>query len=124
MFVSGFGSAAALFTTSSLLEGFQVPHGFKELWPLFGLTVCLQVVGHNLLAHCQGKVSINLSSIICLLQPAIASVYSFVIFGEQITGKEVAGIGIVIAGVYLVKLQYTKKRKKHEKTAGIQTAGN
>lgn len=106
MFVSGFGSVVTLFITSSFVEGFQVPKGIEQLWPLLGLTICLQVVGHNLLAHCQGKISVNLSSIICLSQPAIASVYSFVIFSEVISAKEILGIIIVIAGVYLVKMQY------------------
>ncbi|MGC6177632.1 DMT family transporter [Lacrimispora sp. 38-1] len=106
MFVSGFGSVTALFISSALIEGFQVPNGINELWPLLGLTLCLQVIGHNLLAHCQGKINVNLSSIICLSQPAIASVYSFLLFSEIISSKEIAGIIIVVAGVYLVKAQY------------------
>ncbi len=106
MFVSGFGSVTALFISSALIEGFQVPNGINELWPLLGLTLCLQVIGHNLLAHCQGKINVNLSSIICLSQPAIASVYSFLLFSEIISPKEIAGIIIVVAGVYLVKAQY------------------
>ena len=64
MFVSGFGSALALGVTSVLTEGIQIPHGTEQLWPLLGLTLCLQVIGHNLLAHCQGKLSVNLSSIV------------------------------------------------------------
>lgn len=109
MFVSGFGSVTALFISSALIEGFQVPNGINELWPLLGLTLCLQVIGHNLLAHCQGKINVNLSSIICLSQPAIASVYSFLLFSEIISPKEIAGIIIVVAGVYLVKAQYHTK---------------
>lgn len=112
MFVSGFGSLAALFVSSSAIEGFQIPCGWHELWPLLGLTLCLQVVGHNLLAHCQGKVNVNLSSVICLLQPVIATIYAFVIFGETIAIEEMIGIVIVIAGVYLVKLQYSNKKNE------------
>lgn len=111
MFVSGFGSAFALFTVSLFAEGIQVPHGAGEILPLLGLTLCLQVIGHNLLAHCQGKVNVNLSSIVCLSQPAIASVYSFFIFSETISAKEMFGIVIVIAGVYLVKAQYSGKQE-------------
>lgn len=106
MFVSGFGSAATLFVTSNLVEGFQVPKGIEQLWPILGLTICLQVVGHNLLAHCQGKINVNLSSIICLSQPAIASIYSLIIFAETISLMEIFGIVIVIIGVFLVKSQY------------------
>lgn len=113
MFVSGFGSALALGGgTSVLTEGIQIPHGTEQLWPLLGLTLCLQVIGHNLLAHCQGKLSVNLSSIVCLCQPVIASLYSYIIFSEVLSLREVPGIAIVIAGVYLVKAQYSNKIQK------------
>lgn len=87
-------------------EGFQVPHGFAELWPLLGLALCLQVVGHNLMSFCQGKVSVNLSSVVALTQPAVAALYSFLIFREQLTAMEIVGILVVISGVYLAKRQY------------------
>ncbi|MCH1952320.1 DMT family transporter [Enterocloster sp. OA13] len=107
MFVSGFGSVLVLGVTALLAEGIQIPHGAGELWPLIGLTLCLQVIGHNLLAHCQGKISVNLSAIVCLCQPVIASLYSYFIFAETLSTKEVLGIIVVMAGVYLVKAQYT-----------------
>lgn len=112
MFISGFGSALSLFITAFFVEGIQAPHGLDQLWPLLGLTLCLQVIGHNLLTHCQGKLSINLSSIICLTQPAIASIYAFTIFSEVISIKEIYGILIVMTGVYLVKAQYKNKKTK------------
>ncbi|RDU24507.1 DMT family transporter [Anaerosacchariphilus polymeriproducens] len=121
MFVSGFGSALTLFITAFFVEGNQIPHSLDQLWPLIGLTICLQVIGHNLLAHCQGKINVNLSAIICLTQPAIASVYSFFIFSEVISVKEVCGILIVMLGVYLVKAQYKKNTHlKQKKKAAIQ----
>lgn len=98
MFISAFGSAFTLFITSLSVEGIQIPYGINELIPLVGLTLFLQVIGHNLLAHCQGKINVNLSSIICLSQPAIASIYSFLIFSETISAKEVIGIIIVMMG--------------------------
>lgn len=109
MFVSGFGTVVTLFITASLAEGIQVPHGLSQLWPLLGLTLFLQVFGHNLLAHCQGKINVNLSSVICLSQPAIASVYAFFIFSEMMSAKEILGIVIIMAGIYAVKAQYNLK---------------
>lgn len=106
MFVSAFGSAAALLAAAILAEGLMIPRSFDELYPVLGLTLCLQVIGHNLLAHCQGKVSVNLSAIVCLAQPAIASVYSFFLFSEKLTAIEMIGIIIVIFGIWLVKAQY------------------
>lgn len=90
------------------MEGIQIPHGWEELWPLLGLALCLQITGHNLMSFCQGKVSVNLSSVVALTQPAVAAVYSFLLFGERLTWMELVGIGVVIAGVYLAKRQYSK----------------
>lgn len=109
MFISGIGTTISLFFTAGAVEGLRVPVTWSAIWPILGLTICLQVIGHNLLAYCQGKISVNLSSVICLAQPAIASVYSFIFFAEKITAKEMEGIVIVIFGVYLVKMQYSKK---------------
>lgn len=108
MFVSGFGSAFILFLSALFVENIQIPRGVHELWPILGLTLFLQVIGHNLLAHCQGKINVNLSAVICLTQPAIASVYSFFIFSETIAAKEIVGIVVVMLGVYLVKAQFKK----------------
>lgn len=124
MFVSAFGSLFALFIISFFVEGIQIPHDLEQLWPLLGLTLFLQVIGHNLLAHCQGKISVNLSSIICLSQPAIASIYSFFIFSERISQKEFLGIVIVMIGVYLVKTQYTTNSTFKKKQCNIKLRKN
>ena len=109
MFVSAFGGLVGLFVASLAVEGLQVPQGWNDLWPILALTLCVQVVGHNLLTHCQGKLSVNLSSVICLSQPAIAAVYSWAVFSEQLAPQEIWGIVVVIAGVYIVKRQYSPK---------------
>lgn len=119
MFVSGFGSALTLAIIAYFVEGIHIPHGLKELWPLLGLTLCLQVIGHNLLAHCQGNINVNLSAIICLCQPAIACLYSLYIFGEIISTKEIIGIVIIMIGVYLVKSQYTTRQSLKQKVLNL-----
>ncbi|EOH74384.1 DMT family transporter [Enterococcus malodoratus] len=110
MFVSGFGSIITLGGMAAITEGIQVPSSIGELAPLIGLTLCLQVIGHNLLAHCQGKLNVNLSAIVCLCQPVIASIYSFFFFAEKLSLIELAGILLVILGVFSVKAQYTAKK--------------
>ena len=119
MFVSAFGGLVGLFAASLAVEGLQVPQGWNDLWPILALTLCVQVVGHNLLTHCQGKLSVNLSSVICLSQPAIAAVYSWAVFSEQLSHLEILGIVVVMAGVYIVKRQYTAKSA----VAGVPTGG-
>lgn len=106
MFVGGFGGLIATFIPAVIFEGFQIPHTLKDLGLLLGLTLCMQVIGHNLVAYCQGKLSANLSSIIGLTQPVSAALLSWIIFREVVTLQEWLGIAIVIFGVYLVKRQY------------------
>ena len=124
MFVSAFGGLVGLFAASLAVEGLQVPQGWNDLWPILALTLCVQVVGHNLLTHCQGKLSVNLSSVICLSQPAIAAVYSWAVFSEQLSGLEVLGIVVVIAGVYIVKRQYSAKGTAAEEDTDAVAGGH
>ena len=70
----------------------------------------MQLIGHNLVSYCQGKLSANLSCIIGLTQPVSAALLSWIIFNETLTLQEWIGIMIVIAGVYLVKMQYKSKK--------------
>ena len=106
LLVSSFGAVAALAVAAALTEGLQAPRSIRALWPILGLTLCLQLIGHNLLSHCEGKLSVNLSSTVGLLQSVVAALYSFFFFDETLTAMEVAGMAVVIAGVYLVKRQY------------------
>lgn len=55
---------------------------------ILGMTLSLQVIGQNLLAHCQHSLSVNLSSVICLSEPAFAAVYAILLFGEKPTVTE------------------------------------
>lgn len=108
MFVSAFGSAFVLLIVISFTEGICVPNSGTELLPLFGLALMSQIMGQGLLAYCLGKVNATLSSIICLTQPVIASVYAFILFSETLSFVEIVGMLICILGVYLAKKNYNK----------------
>ena len=120
MFVSAFGGLVGLFGASLAVEGLQVPQGWSDIWPILALTLCVQVVGHNLLTHCQGKLSVNLSSFICLSHPAFASVFFCALFSEQLSTLAILGLVVVMAGVYIVKRQYSAK--KSASTEGEQAS--
>jgi len=109
LFVTGISSLITLFGYSYFLEGFQIPTNGKDFLCVFGISVCMQIIGQNLMTWCQGNVSVNISSIVGLMQPAFAAIYSWMIFREALTGMEILGIFIVALGVYLVKLQYKGK---------------
>lgn len=122
MLGSAVGGLVGLFFASWAVEGLQIPRSWDDLWPILALTLCVQVIGHNMLTHCQGKLSVNLSAVICLCQPAIAAVYSWAIFSEKLSGLEVLGIAVVLVGVYVVKKQYAPSRDDAAR-AGQKAAG-
>ena len=110
LFVTEIGSVITLFFYASVIEGFQLPANGKDLLLVLGLSLCMQTVGQGILTHCQGKVSVNVSSVIGLMQPAFAALYSLWFFSEKLSIVEILGIAIVVAGILLVKLQYKEKQ--------------
>lgn len=105
MFVSAFGSILAIFVTMLFSEGIYVPSGLSEWLPLIGLAIFSQILGQGLLSFCLGKVNVSLSSVLVLLQPIVAAIYAWLLFGENLTIIEMLGILIATIGIYIVKLQ-------------------
>lgn len=107
LFFGAIGTIIALLLVSFFAEGLQAPNNFPDFLNLLAFAVFVQVIGHNLLAHCQGHLSVNLSSAITLMQPVVAAIYSVLLFGEKLSIKEIIGMIIVIIGVYICKKQYS-----------------
>ena len=110
MFVGGFGGMIATLIPAVIMEGFQAPTSFKDFSMVLGLAICMQLIGHNLVSYCQGKLSANLTCIIGLTQPVSTALMSWIVFNEVLTFQEWIGIVIVITGVYLVKAQYKSNK--------------
>ena len=110
MFVGGFGGMIATLFPAIAIEGFQLPASFRDFLLILGLAICMQLIGHNLVAYCQGKLSANLTCIIGLTQPVSVDLLSWIVFREVLTLQEWIGIIIVIIGVYLVKMQYKSEK--------------
>ena len=106
MFVATFTMLAVLVVASAVFEGLAVPTTWRSIWPILGYTLCLQVIGLNLCAHCNGHLSVNLSAIVSLFQPVAAGILAYIVFGEQLSWMEIAGMLIVIVGVYVTKREY------------------
>ena len=70
---------------------------------LFSLALFSHIGGQGLLAVALGKVDLNLSSVLVLLQPLIAAIYAYFLFSETLTFMEVAGASVILIGIYLAK---------------------
>jgi drug/metabolite transporter (DMT)-like permease len=62
-----------------------------------------QVLGQGLLAYSLGKLSSSVVAITLLLEPIIASIFAWFIFGEQITLADWICFIVVLGGVYLAQ---------------------
>lgn len=71
---------------------------------LLSLAAVSQIGGQGLLAYAIGKIGINLSSALVLMQPIIAAAYAFFLFGETLTRLEICGVLIVLLGIYVAKV--------------------
>lgn len=106
LFYSAIGAIVCLIIVSGFTEGLKFPNTRYEVLNILIFALCMQVIGQNLLAYCQGEISVNLSIAITLLQPVLASIYSLIIFNEKMSIQEIIGMIVVIIGVYICKRQY------------------
>lgn len=103
MYYSAFGSAIILFISSIVMEGVFYPTNFEDLWPLLGLTVFSQILGQGGLSYILARISVNVASVLVLMQPVISAILSYFVFYETLSPQEMLGIFIVLMGIFLVK---------------------
>lgn len=111
MFISAFRSSFVLFFVMLFTEGIYYPKNLEEIYPLIGLALVSQIMGQGLLTFCLGKVNATLSSVICLTQPVIAAIYSFIIFSEVLSMAEIMGVIIALVGIFVSKKTFNNKEQ-------------
>jgi len=65
----------------------------------FILAFLIGIGGHGLMVFAQRTNAIGTIGIVQVIQPALAVVWSFLLLGETVNGRQVAGIAIVIVGL-------------------------
>ncbi len=103
MLWSSFGCALFLLPVSIILEDTIMISSISSLLILLSLALFSHIGGQGLLAVALGKVDLNLSSVLVLLQPLIAAIYAYLLFNETLTFLEVAGASVILIGIYLAK---------------------
>jgi drug/metabolite transporter (DMT)-like permease len=63
------------------------------------LTFLVGVTAHGLLVFAQKTIPIGTIGIAQVIQPALAVVWSFLLLGETVNGRQVVGIAVVISGL-------------------------
>lgn len=100
-----FWSTAATLAVSALASGVRgealiPPDPVWFLWPL-ALAVVAHVIGQGLIVAGVGATPAALAGLLLLIQPVAAALAAWPLFGEALTGLQLMGCALVLAGVWL-----------------------
>jgi len=80
-----------------------LPGSLTDWLVLIGLAVGVQIVGQGGVAFGLGRVPAPVASIIILIQPVVASIAGWLMFGEAFAPIQYAGAALVLTGVWWVQ---------------------
>lgn len=72
--------------------------------PLVGLALVSHIAGQGLIAYAFAHLSASFSSVSLLIQPIVAAIGAYFLFGEALGPVELLGAGVVLSGVILARL--------------------
>ncbi len=78
----------------------QAPTGWMVL---AGLALVTQIFGQGIIAYAFAHLSASLSSVSLLIQPVMAALFAWLLFGEAIGAAQFVGGAVVLAGIWLAK---------------------
>jgi drug/metabolite transporter (DMT)-like permease len=70
---------------------------------LLGLAFVTQILGQGLIAYAFAHLPASLSSVSLLIQPVVAALAAWVLFGEAVGPAQWIGGAIVLAGIWIAK---------------------
>ena len=83
----------------------------QPFWPasaggwlaVLGLALVSQVLGQGLIAYAFAHLPASLSSVSLLIQPVMAALFAWALFGEAIGPVQFAGGAVVLAGIWIAR---------------------
>lgn len=71
--------------------------------PLIGLALCSQVIGQGLMIYALGRFSPLVIGIALLIQPVVAGIVGWFVYGERLGAADLAGVAMVAVALVLVR---------------------
>ena len=94
-------TAIVLLPIALLMPQPFLPASAAGWWVLAGLALISQVLGQGLIAYAFAHLPASLSSVSLLIQPVMAALFAWALFGEAIGLAQFAGAVIVLAGIWI-----------------------
>ncbi len=80
-----------------------LPAGAEGWLVLAALAIVTQILGQGLIAYAFAHLPASLSSVSLLIQPVVAALAAWAIFGEAVGATQLAGGAIVLGGIWLAR---------------------
>ena len=96
-------TAVALLPVALLSPQPMLPQGAQGWTILVGLALVTQILGQGLIAYAFAHLPASLSSVSLLIQPVMAALFAWALFGEAIGAAQFVGGAVVLAGIWLAK---------------------
>ncbi len=96
-------TAIVLLPIALLMPQPFLPSTVEGWWVLAGLALVSQILGQGLIAYAFAHLTASLSSVSLLIQPVMAALFAWLIFGEAIGFAQYLGGAIVLAGIWLAR---------------------
>ena len=96
-------TALALLPIAYLSPQPLIPAQLSGWWVLVALAVVSQILGQGLIAYAFAHLPASLSSVSLLVQPVMATLFAWALFGEMVGPLQLAGGTMVLAGIWLAK---------------------
>jgi drug/metabolite transporter (DMT)-like permease len=93
--------AAVMFVAAALMGEQLLPSTAYGWGVLIALGLVAHVFGQGLVAFGMREAPVGLASILLLTQPLVATIAAWVIFGEAMGPVEMAGAGLIMAGLVI-----------------------
>jgi len=79
------------------------PSGMNGWLVVFALAIVTQILGQGLIAYAFAHLPASLSSVSLLVQPVVAALVAWQLFGEAVGPVQFIGGAVVLGGIYLAK---------------------
>lgn len=96
-------TAVLLLPVALLAPQPMLPQGAYGWVVLLGLAVFSQILGQGLIAYAVAHLPATLSSVSLLVQPVVAALAAWVLFGEAIGAAQLVGGTVVLAGIWIAR---------------------
>ncbi|MGE5514320.1 MAG: DMT family transporter [Bacteroidota bacterium] len=103
MLWSGLVASTVLLPVALVLGETVLPRTLEGWAVVAGLALVSQVAGQGLIAWGLAHVPATLGSLVLLLQPAVAAIVAWALFGEALRGPEMLGAAVILAGIHIAR---------------------